>query len=551
MDSESREASLPPVAPEFYKPEDFSILPVDASRVSYEKLSILNTLNNAWIRICSPRKDYKGKEIPFKNGSAFLLRPEAEKNGERQNQEIFVIEYLVSQNKKIRQVFIIGRDAEDKPVITRGALFLEQLDTEQKVKKRESFLLLLSPEKCSTVELEKKHTSLLNNKILPEKEFEDFSDQVRNILSKPTLASSDRCKQVADCLFPKEKPVETETAKKEIFKPKGFLVQPIDVEPGDLSLDKMKLFNKRTISWFYPQIREMEVDFEEQGLGKEGFACLLRNSESRVGLLVVVQIQDDIEVRHLFLINYDENEQYSIDKGILIKIGRRSSTPAFLLTREKQEDVNMAAGYLIGVIEENFIEYDGEEQIMLATRDECLDVLNSLGFFSEEEKEDDLLKVYPVGWLNGPIPTEQLLKNPDKTTAEKLVYLMDEAFKNGQKVNNIDQLKGKDNGFYYYKGSGIDIVGFMGERGVHVCNLEKDCDLMMEGTFVIKHGDKVIPIPTGIVHYLLDHKWKPDDILLEVLKTFPDPPADFKGTDLFWLAPNKEGVFWKVDKEKK
>jgi hypothetical protein len=149
------------------------------------------------------------------------------------------------------------------------------------------------------------------------------------------------------------------------------------------------------------------------------------------------------------------------------------------------------------------------------------------------------IRIEEVGFLRGVVPEGQRAEAPLVEVTRKLVYYMDEAANRGKFEDT--QISQMPDGFYNHHSK-------YGERGFHVCDVEECAQPgakkpLMSGEFAWKSRGVIMVIPTGIVHYLLDHNLKPNDDFLHRLAQLPDPPEDFKGTKQSWIAPNTNKLF--------
>ena len=123
----------------------------------------------------------------------------------------------------------------------------------------------------------------------------------------------------------------------------------------------------------------------------------------------------------------------------------------------------------------------------------------------------------PIGWLEGELPSEPA-QQPLIEVAKKLAYYMSGA---PDHLNVSDPSDVPTDQFYLMEGG----------RGPYMCRF-LGCHCFMGGVF----GFLDWVLPTGIVHYIVDHGFVPEEEFLRDLATLPDPPPVF--SPKLWCVPS-------------
>jgi hypothetical protein len=134
----------------------------------------------------------------------------------------------------------------------------------------------------------------------------------------------------------------------------------------------------------------------------------------------------------------------------------------------------------------------------------------------------------PVGWLSDHVPADQEASVPLVDEARKLAYYMSESRKFGT-VFNVFNFAQDDVPW-------DRVTDMTMTKGPHMCEFP-GCGFGTFGEFAFGKWK----LPFGIVHYMLDHNYRPPQEFLDALAKLPDPPAVF---DLpSWMRFGRKELF--------
>ena len=115
-----------------------------------------------------------------------------------------------------------------------------------------------------------------------------------------------------------------------------------------------------------------------------------------------------------------------------------------------------------------------------------------------------------LGWLTDYVPSGEISPVPLDDLARKITYYMWLGFQEGIVYEDYGSENAPQDAF----------VQLQGGKGFYVCKITP-CDLWMRGAV---YGFRKWVMPKGVLHYMIDHNWRPAEEFLEAVAELPDAP---------------------------